>query len=174
MEIFRALIDQAVNSVIFNEYCDGIHDENCHEFHSKYIESETLGDYEKSIIGDVYNYYLRCVNYIKDNWSKGYYKNVPDINIMQQVDLFLDHFNNGDDSVIIKTITRAHKLHDRILRSTVPAYDFDGCECKGYTPAFTGKCDCGNRRVKLSHKNVNWIDRFSLDSKETVSVPVGY
>ncbi|AVL94496.1 hypothetical protein ma110 [Moumouvirus australiensis] len=180
MQIYRFLIDQAVNNIITFEYCDGIHDENCHEVHRKYVQIETLNDYEKSVVEDVYNYYIRCVTYIKDNWSEGYrYKATPNISVIEQIDLFIDHSENDDpesgvDSIIIKTIIMAHKLHDHILRSSISVYDFDGCECRGYTPAFTGRCDCGNRRVKLSHKNVNWIDRFSLDSTETVSVPVGY
>lgn len=173
-QIYRFDIDEATRSITCWEYCDGKHDENCFESHLKYIGTDNLNDYEKSIVEDVYAYYVRCVNYIKCNWEKGYSGPLPEINIMEQKDLFIDHADNDNNSIIIKTIIRAHKLHDRILRRVVDWYNFDGCECGNYTPAFTGRCDCGNRRIKLSHKNVNWIDRFSLDSKETVSVPVAY
>ncbi|QGR53637.1 hypothetical protein [Moumouvirus maliensis] len=176
MEICSDFIDQATDTIVTFEYCDGIHDENCHEFHPKYTPIETLSDFDKSIVEDVYNYYIRCVNYIKDKWEGYKYGKMPDVSIMKMEDLYLDHANEIEDSVITKTIITAHKLHDRALRSKEAYYDFDGCECRGYTPAFTGRCDCGNRRVRLTHKGlgINWMDSFNLDSTETVSIPVGY
>ncbi|AGF85682.1 hypothetical protein QJ854_gp100 [Moumouvirus goulette] len=181
MEITRYDIDSSVRRVTVIEFCHDVHDEvydeDCDGNHYKYLANKKLGEYEKEEIDRVYNYYIRCVNYIKDHWKENYYgKEMPDTNIMKIEDLFIDHLDKEDDSVIIKTITAAHKLHDRILRHKVEVYDFNGCECGGYTPAFTGRCDCQNRRIRLTHKGLGilWIDRFSLDSKETVSIPIGY
>ncbi|AEQ33476.1 hypothetical protein [Megavirus chiliensis] len=179
MEIYRFNIDDAVKAVVIIDFCevDDKVNKDCDGNHYNYLADKKLGKYEKELIDDVYNYYIRCVNFIKDNWCKEYYcKKMPNTNIMKIEDLFIDHIKNEDDSIIVNTIIAAHKLHDRMIRYNINVYDFNGCECGGYTPAFTGRCDCGNRRVRLTHKglNIKWIDRFNLDSKESVSIAIGY
>ncbi|AGF85683.1 hypothetical protein QJ854_gp099 [Moumouvirus goulette] len=177
MKIYRFEIDDAVNSITIEEFCNDDSHINCYEFHYKYLADKDLQDFEKELIERIYNYYIRCINFIKDNWCKEYHcKKMPDTNIMKIDDLFIDHLKNDEESIIIKTITIAHKLYDRTIRYSVEIYDFNGCECGTFYTSGDSRCACENRRVKLTHKglDINWISSINLDSKKSVSIPIGY
>ncbi|SIP86116.1 Hypothetical protein PACV_403 [Pacmanvirus A23] len=124
---------------------------------------------------EIYAYYLRCVEFINKNNNKYYrtktYKFKKQIIPRTKSQLFKGHHNGGDNS-LIKTITYAHKLHDKMIRwNDNQGYHYDYCECGSFDNDNCGRCECGNTRGKLTQKNVtkSWIDDINLDSIYSIS-----
>ncbi|AGD92945.1 hypothetical protein LBA_01027 [Megavirus lba] len=72
MQIYRFNIDDAARTIITIDLCDEYCDKDCDGDHYNYLADKKSDKYEKELIDDVYNYYIRCINFIKDNWKEYY------------------------------------------------------------------------------------------------------